>query len=120
MSCDKIGLLTFHDTLNYGSLLQTYSTYRAIEEIGENVVLLDYRCAELADREAIKPLRSCKSVSDFVKGILWNPSKKKKHRQFWNFIKTHMNLTQTYYIDTISEANDISERFVVGSDIVWK
>ena len=38
----KIGLITIHDTLNYGSLLQTYALYKAIESLGVEIELIDY------------------------------------------------------------------------------
>ena len=37
----KIGLITIHDTLNYGSLLQTYALYKAIESLGVEIELID-------------------------------------------------------------------------------
>lgn len=37
---EKIGLLTIHDTINYGSLLQTFATYAAIEKLGYEVEVM--------------------------------------------------------------------------------
>lgn len=31
---DKIGLLTFHNTTNFGSMLQSYALYKTIQELG--------------------------------------------------------------------------------------
>lgn len=118
----KIGLLTYHDTINYGSLLQTYATYRAIEEITGNsrsVELIDYKCAEIAKRETIYSLSSCRTLSDIIKSILWNSSLKKKKEAFWRFIDQNMKLSKSYTLDTIAEVNRMYDIFLVGSDIVW-
>lgn len=47
----KIGLLTIHNTQNYGSLLQTYSTYKALHKLGLDIDLIDYRNDAITRRE---------------------------------------------------------------------
>ena len=42
----KIGLLTYHHSMNYGAVLQTYATCRALEELGHEVELIDFRQPE--------------------------------------------------------------------------
>ena len=51
----KIGLITIHDTFNYGSLLQTYALYKAIESLGVEIELIDYKCKAIMDRETTYP-----------------------------------------------------------------
>ena len=41
----KIGLITFHDTTNFGSFLQTFGLYKAINDMGYTCKVLDYKCA---------------------------------------------------------------------------
>ena len=40
----KIGLLTFHDTNNFGSYLQTYGLYKKIIDLGHECEIVDYKC----------------------------------------------------------------------------
>lgn len=40
----KIGILTFHRTTNFGSLLQTYGLFKKIENLGYDCEIIDYRC----------------------------------------------------------------------------
>ena len=47
----KVGLITFHDTTNFGSLLQTYGLYRAIEKCGAECEVIDYQCKSIVERE---------------------------------------------------------------------
>lgn len=52
-------MLTIHDTVNYGSLLQTYATYNAVKQICGNVEIIDYTCKAIEDRETTYPLKVC-------------------------------------------------------------
>lgn len=115
----KIGLLTIHDTLNYGSLLQTYALYKAIESLGKDIELIDYKCKAIVDRETTYSLKDCRSVKDVVKSLMWHGAMQRKHDNFWNFMQKNMKLTETYTKESIKKANDIFDTFVVGSDIIW-
>ena len=42
----KIGLLTYHHSMNYGAVLQTYATCRALKELGHVVEIIDFRQPE--------------------------------------------------------------------------
>ena len=42
----KIGLLTYHHSMNYGAVLQTYATCRALRELGHEVEIIDFRQPE--------------------------------------------------------------------------
>jgi len=39
----RVALITIHSVPNYGSVLQTYATIRAIEKNGMECELIDYR-----------------------------------------------------------------------------
>lgn len=116
---EHIGLLTIHNTVNYGSLLQTYATYRALSELGCNVKLIDYRCEKIEKREAVPSLQEGKSIKEILRYLLWHKDLQRKHDCFWEFIQDEMKLTETYSIETIKDANRAFDTFVVGSDIVW-
>ncbi len=42
----RIGLLTFHYSMNYGAIMQTYATCRALQELGHDVTIIDFRQPE--------------------------------------------------------------------------
>ena len=46
----RIGLITIHHTTNFGSALQTYALYTALNEIASGVEIIDYRCRAVEDR----------------------------------------------------------------------
>ena len=115
----RIGMLTIHDTVNYGSLLQTYATYNAVKQICGNVEIIDYTCKAIEDRETTYPLKSVRTIKGFFKFVLWHPMLHKKKISFHTFIKEQMKLSPRYNIETIVNANNRYDIFIVGSDIVW-
>jgi hypothetical protein len=115
----KFGLLTIHDTQNYGSLLQTVSTYKAFEKLGKDITLIDYQNKAIAEREMPFTDRPVKSPQDLIKKLMWGQDQKKKIEGVHNFLKKETKMSRAYTIDTIKEANREFDGFVSGSDIVW-
>lgn len=66
---EKIGLLTMHDTINYGSLLQTFATYAAIEKLGYEVEVIDYKCKAIYERETTYSLSEIKKPQILLDGF---------------------------------------------------
>lgn len=116
---NKVALLTIHDTLNFGSLMQTYSLYSAIQQLGYDVTLLDYKNEAIARRESTYHLRDSRTIKELYKAIFHHSFLEKKQTSFWKFINERMKITQPYYEKTIHEVNANFDAFIVGSDIVW-
>lgn len=119
MKNQRIGLLTIHDTLNYGSLLQTYSLYEAIKSLNKNVELIDYKCKAISNRERTYKLKCSRSLREVLQSLMWHKAMQKKYLEFWNFIKDHMELSTECNRATVKLMNNNYDTFVVGSDIVW-
>lgn len=117
---EKVGLITIHNTVNFGSLLQTYSTYKALKQMGCNVKLIDYRCDKIEKREAVPTLQGNWSIKGILRYLLWHKALQQKHDCFWKFMNENMSITDiTYTTATIAKTNDEFDTFLVGSDIVW-
>lgn len=119
MDMDKIGLLTIHDTLNFGSLLQTVALYKAVERLGCNITLIDYKNDAISKRESTYKLKDCKNLKDFYKAIFHHGFLEKKHQSIWKFIEENMSVSPLFNKDSIKESNKLFDTFLVGSDIVW-
>lgn len=115
----RYGLLTIHNTQNYGSLLQTYSTYHALDSLGVQVDIIDYHNTSITQRERPITDRPVHSLKDLVKRIIWGTSQKEKYENIYQFLKKNTSLSRPYDISNIQNANDEYEVFVTGSDIVW-
>lgn len=97
----KIGLLTYHNSINYGAVLQTYATCRALQELGHEVEIIDFRQDEK------------KSSRSFVFYF--------KVKNFWRFMdERYPQLSEP--IKTIEELKARKwnyDSLIVGSDQVW-
>lgn len=119
MSNERVGLLTIHDTVNYGSLLQTYSTYRALQKLDVGVKLIDYKCEAIEDREVPRPLKDCRSLREFYNFFRYYKRLRQKYDNVQKFIHENMECTCPYKRNSIINANEQFDTYLVGSDIVW-
>lgn len=120
MNIKRIGILTFHDTLNYGALLQTYALNRYLNDTIGNCQTIDYKCDEIERNES--PLAFFKGfdVKRIVKGLLSLNYTLKKKKKFNDFTKGHIKMTEKRYNkNTIGRVASLFDIFIVGSDQVW-
>lgn len=115
----KIGLITFHDTTNFGSFLQTYGLYKTLLNMGYNCEVIDYKCKAIVKKELPKKKPLNYSIREIVKFILIDRMTRKKYKSFYKAIKNTFHLSKEYNIENISESNMEYDVFLVGSDILW-
>lgn len=116
----KVGLLTYHHTTNFGSLLQTYALYKTVENLGFVCEIVDYRNAVVEAREFIKRVYQCKGIRELKNHLQYGRYKKIKAKEFFKFINDEFRISKSiYYKDNIAEANNDYDYFLVGSDLVW-
>ncbi|UPO98528.1 polysaccharide pyruvyl transferase family protein (plasmid) [Cetobacterium somerae] len=121
----KVGLLTFHNAINYGAALQVYASQKAIKSLGAECEVIDYvnesrKNAYNTNYHAFQQLKNKKIISSlkyFLGGIFLS-SRKQKFLKFYdkNLIctkKTYKNMKEA---ETLNEKYD---KFIVGSDQVW-
>lgn len=112
----KAGILTFHDTTNFGAVLQTVSTYKAVTALGYTAEIINYHCASIDKREIPSKdysLRGLTSYSYIKKQI-------KKHNILLSFLNAEANVTSNlFYKDTISKCTKDYDIFIAGSDMLW-
>lgn len=115
----KIGLLTIHNTQNYGSLLQTYSTYKALDKLGWDIDLIDYRNDAITEREKPSNLTDSISIKQIIKYFIWGNAQKRKYNSIMQFLRDNTSMSLEYNKTSIKNANKEYDGFIVGSDIVW-
>lgn len=115
----NIGIMTFHNTLNYGAELQAYALKKSIKIMGYSACLIDYQCNAVNRREAVKwpsmrhilrhPVNSFRETVDL-------PKRKTRKEKFANFAALRLDLDAS-----IHSQNSLTkyDAVVVGSDQVW-
>lgn len=119
----RISLITLHCVNNYGSVLQTYASQKALEKMGHVVEVVDYI---RYDQTFVNKLLSHfkyenHTFKGFVKSLIFMPSVIAMQIKFGTFRKRHIHTTLCkYYKDDDFITNPIeADAYVVGSDQVW-
>jgi hypothetical protein len=106
----KVGVLTFHYSDNNGAVLQAYGLSKALQEMGHDVEIVDYR--PLAAR-----LRYSGHWPKHAKSFLRVAYKRWK---FHRFRHSYLPLSRTYLsLTDLEKAPPEADYFVCGSDQVW-
>lgn len=117
----KIGIITLHNTNNFGSWLQTYALYKKLRDNGIDVEVIDYLNEETVRRRRVtihKALELLKKKSWGLNQILY----KTVVKQIWFDIYTHRYIKTSrkkYDKSNICRAGNDYDIFMIGSDLVW-
>lgn len=114
-----VGILTFHDTNNFGSLLQTYGLYKKIVDLGYECEVIDYKCDNLIRREIPKSFTFMQSPKKLVLDIYLGSAKRKKYQCLSRFAREKMIISPPCNKSNIFRIAERYDKIIVGSDIVW-
>ena len=113
----KIGIITYHNAINLGALLQTYALNKYINSLGCYCETIDYQCEKILDSYKLINFRSIKSI---IKSFININGNIKKRKKFSKFLKNNVVLSKEKYDRTsISNSNSKYDVFITGSDQVW-
>ena len=127
----KVATLTFHVAHNYGAMLQAYALEKAINNLGYDCCVLDYRFPYLDRWNGVRTrtdlckihgpmLGSMKYVSRCLKGYYKKENSKTARRKFNSFMHEEMRLSKKVY-ESFESLSKIKEYdcIVLGSDQIW-
>ncbi len=115
----RVGILTFHETNNFGSLLQTYALFKVLHDKKIDCDVIDYKCNEIQKREFKYEDIMCRTLKNLIRYILFSSKSKRKHKELLEFLKRNTSLSCPYHREDIVRSNNYYDCFIVGSDIVW-
>ncbi|MCF7630678.1 polysaccharide pyruvyl transferase family protein [[Ruminococcus] lactaris] len=125
-SRNKIGLITIHRVLNYGTAWQVYSTVQILKKYCKDVTVIDYipnrlKIAKTKDfLFEVNPIyrNSWKKIPYLALKI---PTRILEKRGFDRFISKRIPLTKKKFfdVDDLKEIRNDFDIFVTGSDQVW-
>lgn len=118
---NKIGIMTFYDTTNYGALFQMYALQKKVKEIcsDSDVSIVRYSCEAVEKRENLSIFKAS-NLKDLIKNtVLFFPNKS-KHKKFLDFCNKNMKFSSKIYnYDNHSLIDEEFDSIIVGSDQVW-
>lgn len=115
----KIGILTFHNAINYGAVLQAFALKNTVKKLECDCKIINYRNVTIENNDSysmkdfIKPKQLLKIISQFQ-----GTTKKKK--EFAVFSKKHLEISSTEILKSdLKNLTNQYDMFIVGSDQVW-
>lgn len=120
----KIGILSFHDSRNYGAILQIYALKKTLEKFDVEVSIIDYSvienefCFSLDKEIKNKGLILGVAKYGFYK-LFVKKAMNSKRQKFLDFTKKYLNLSMRYNsINEFEQKNDF-DIIICGSDQIW-
>lgn len=121
----RIGILTFHDEVNYGSLLQAYAMQTALQDMGHDTFIIDrwyeprqYRIYGILHAQSIK------NWLGWLRRVVWGSGEWALFLRQWRsraFMRKYFRLTPYHFCDCKDSPKDLGlDLVVVGSDQVWR
>ncbi len=116
----KIGILTFHNSRNYGAVLQAYGLKEVLISKGHHVEVIDYRTPALDDRKTPFTFKQFKANPPKFVLLFLNVylNYLRKVRHFSAFERSCLNVTEKRYSPIDIQKSDY-DMIIVGSDQVW-
>ena len=130
----KVGIITIHNSPNYGACLQSYALYKYIKDYGDDVEIIDlhrpaayddyvpsrkYTCSRPAKRSLLSGIKARAKQLIGVKkrkSTLYSPAAIGKFNEFNSVIK----LSQPYRgIDELYANPPLYDLYISGSDQLW-
>lgn len=120
----KVGIITFHDALNYGAVLQAFALQEYISSLnGINVEIIDYTPTYRSkfSRQIFhskNPLK--KLVGQLIEFTHFTAFRRREIR-FWDFVNTYHKLSQNKYtdFDDVNNGCNSYDIIISGSDQVF-
>lgn len=115
----KVGILTYHNAINYGGVLQAYALQQVLNSIdGIEVEDIDYRSPAVEQQYHWLKFKNKKTIKNYILSNATTMFRIKKRKNFESFLDKNMKLSQSVTDFT----NDVVSRYdaiIVGSDQVW-
>ena len=123
----KIGLITFHESDNYGTCLQALAMQKNIEDLGYTCELIPFKRNTLAKNKkpnVFERIRFLLSEYGLNNLILINKIKNDlalKNKAFKDFRNNFLKYSNGEYsnFEDLKENSNLFDAFVCGSDMIW-
>lgn len=115
----KAGIITFHQALNYGAVLQTYALQQALYELGVSNDVIDYSC------EAIKKdydgiiFPKCHRKKEYINAFSYYNKMQKRRKAFKKFLDSNISISEACDKGNIAQIENNYDCFISGSDQVF-
>ncbi len=118
----KIGIITFHASHNYGSMLQAYALKRTVEALGYICEIINFRTKR--QKDIYKPFCLSAHWLQILKTIKYPKlalDDLKKHRLFEKFLRNYLTTSHKEFSNSqqLADAHLDYDAYISGSDQIW-
>lgn len=119
----KIGIITFHQAINYGAVLQAYALKEVCDELGYEAHIVNYAANDIVEKP--QPIHHFLSSSNkktaafkLIRNLMSYPGDQKRWRLFYQFRKKFLaeSVLCTCKEEIIQLGYDV---YIAGSDQIW-
>lgn len=117
----RIGIITIHRLINFGTALQAYALQHYLQEAtGYQVEIIDYIFPNSFHKEQKKLIKKIRGNIRLTLDYLFE-SKHKSNKKFREFQNKYLNLSAEQYpnITSLNENPPLYDIYITGSDQVW-
>lgn len=114
----KAGIITFHDSRNYGAVLQAYALQQKTLELFRNVEIINYQNPKIAGELKLWNYTGG-GLKGIVKASLGTVFRFRKKMAFDKYLKQYLNLSLAVDSSTIASCASEYDVMITGSDQVW-
>lgn len=116
----KIGCLTFHNSSNYGAVLQTYALQYAVKKMGYEYLILDYSNQEKKKFDSLLGKNDYLTTKAYLLKLFSLPYNLYKKHKFKRFSARYLNLSSRCKTrkDLLLIGNEC-DAYLCGSDQIW-
>lgn len=121
----KIGILTFHFTTNYGGVIQAYSLYNKIIELGYEVEIINFIPKYYQNRKTRHIIGLTKNVfknnyfNIISKYLIFKKTNNNVETKFDLFRQKNLKLSRLVDEDSLEDILNDYSKIIVGSDQLW-
>lgn len=115
----KIGIITMHKVLNFGSALQAYALQQTLFGLGFDNEIIDYQFPSVShSKQTIK--KRINGFFVYLRNAIMGFPNEKKISKFQNFYQENYILSSSRYNEKSIKANPpLYDIYMTGSDQVW-
>ncbi len=115
----KTGIITFHNALNYGAVLQAYALQTTLESLGCESEIINYSTPRV-DKKAVKPsFKSYRNPLNYFKDKKLYETNSEKGENIRRFQNEQYRLTEKLSYEELKAAAEKYDLIFTGSDQVW-
>lgn len=117
-----IGIITFHGSHNYGSVLQAYATQKILTDLGYESEIINFRMKSQKEYYALYQTKY--GMTGFIGDVLMLPVhllRKQRFDKFETFINTryHLSGKDIENYEGLKEVSNKYDLYLTGSDQIW-